>query len=170
VVNKYGADYGNTFKINNGRIVRDGRKKELRTMSEDNRAAIRLRAIVSVKECGVNVVAKVFNITGATLRSWIKSYQSSGVAGLEYQPGRGRKSKLLDLHREAIRRWTGEDCNLTLNAILIKLEEEYQLSSSKSAVHRALHELGISYITPRPQHYKQDKSHVEFKKKAEARY
>ena len=71
--------------------------KDLRTMSEDNRAAIRLRAVVSVKENGINVVAKVFSVTCTTLRSWIKSYQSSGIAGLEYTSGRGRKLSLIHI-------------------------------------------------------------------------
>ena len=34
----------------------------LKNLSPDNRAAIRLQAIVSAKEHGVNVVAKVFNV------------------------------------------------------------------------------------------------------------
>ena len=58
-----------------------------------------------------------------------------------------------------------EDCNLTLNKILFRLKEEFGLETSKSAIHRILVKLNLSYITPRPRHYKQDpKMKLEFKK------
>ena len=139
----------------------------LSRMSETNRVALRLRAIVSAKEHGVNLVAQIFNITSNTLRNWVKSFQKDGEAALIYEKGRGRRSKLSDLHKDAILNWTQQDCNLTINKILFKLEETFGLRSSKSAVHRALGDLNLSYITPRPQHYKQDPSKKdEFKKKS----
>jgi transposase len=141
--------------------------KHLKTLSQDNRAAIRLRAIVSAYEHGVNVVAKVFGVNSNTIRSWVKAFSKEDVAGLEYQPGRGRKGKLTDLHLKEIDKWVQENPNLTITAILQKLKQVYEIESSKSAVHRALHKLKLSYITPRPIHHKQDKKlHPEFKKKS----
>jgi len=142
--------------------------KELKTLNKNNRAAIRLRAIASAKENGVTVVSKVFNITPNTLRSWVKSYAKSGLLGLDCKPGRGRKNSLLDRHMITIQAWVESDRNITIAKILIKLREECKVISSKSTVHRALQKLNLSYITPRPIHYKQDKSsHQEFKKKSE---
>lgn len=142
--------------------------KHLKTLSQDNRTAIRLRAIVSSYEHGVNVVAKVFGVSSNTIRSWVKAFAKEDVDGLEYQSGRGRKSKLSDHHLQEIAKWTGNNPNLTIAAILEKLKETYGIESSKSAVHRALHKLKLAYITPRPIHHKQDKKlHPEFKKKSE---
>src|SRR3989338_5390981 len=90
----------------------------LKKLSQDNRAAIRLRAIVSAKEQGLNVVAKVFGVSTNTIRSWIKSFAKSDLLGLEYQPGRGRKSNLSDQHLQEILKWTQENLNLTILAIV----------------------------------------------------
>ena len=144
---------------------------QLKTLKEDNRAAIRLRAIVSAKEHGVNVVAKVFDVTTNTLRSWVKSYEKGGLAGLYYKAGRGRKSHLQDIHCQALSEWVQGDPNLTLGHLVLKLKQAFDVDSSKSAVHRVLLKLGLSYITPRPVHHKQDKSlHEEFKKKSKRGY
>lgn len=139
----------------------------LKTMNKDGRRAIRLRAIVSAKENGVNIVAKIFGTTSNTLRNWVKSFKESGLEGLDYQEGRGRKSKLSDDHRQKILSWVKKDPSITIREILIKLKEQFEVESSKSAVHRILHELKLSYITPRPIHHKQNKSSQdEFKKKS----
>jgi transposase len=141
--------------------------QRLKTLSQDNRAAIRLRAIVSAKEQGVNVVAKVFGVSTNTIRSWVKSFAQEDLPGLEYQPGRGRKSKLSDQHIQLIKTWVNENPNITIAAIVQRLNQECTVESSKSAVHRILHKLDLSYITPRPVHHKQDKSsHPAFFKKS----
>lgn len=141
--------------------------KALSKIGETNRIALRLRAIISAKEHGVNVVAKVFDIATNTLRNWVKSFESGGVDALTYEKGRGRKSKLSDEHCSAILKWVKEDCNLTLNMIVVMLGERFNIDTSKSAVHRVLLNQNLSYITPRPRHYKQDSSQrSEFKKKS----
>ena len=142
-------------------------KKELKTLSQDNRAAIRLRAIVSAKEHGVGVVAKVFGVTPNTLRAWVKSFSAVGLEGLDYQKGRGRKSNLTAVHCAAIAKWVAQDSGLIISEIVRRLHTAYGVKTSRSAVHRILHKLDLSYITPRPVHHKQDKkTHLEFKKKS----
>jgi len=138
---------------------------ELKMLKEDNRAGIRLRAVVSAKEQGVKVVAKVFDVSTNTLRSWVKSYANGGIAGLYYKAGRGRKRHLQDIHCKALSEWIQADPNFTLERLVLKLKQVFDVDTSKSAVHRVLLELGLSYITPRPVHHKQNKSlHEEFKK------
>ena len=145
-------------------------KSMLSSMSQVNRAAVRLRAIVSARDHGVNLVAKVFDISTNTLRSWVRGFANGDLAGLDYKSGRGRKSKISDEHKTAIYTWLEEDSNLTLNHVVIKLGEAFAIKSSKSAVHRVLHKLKLSYITPRPIHYKQDRTVIdEFKKKPNKR-
>jgi len=47
----------------------------------------------------------------------------------------------------------------------LRIANELLINFSKSSVHRLIKKLEFSYITPRPVHYKQDKSrHEEFKK------
>lgn len=139
----------------------------LSQISEMNRVALRLKAIIAAREHGVNLVSKIFNITSNTLRNWVKSLGEGGEKALMYEKGRGRKSKLAEEHRGIILRWIEEDCNLTIAKILFKLKDELGVESSKSAIHRVLDDLKLSYTTPRPQHYKQDPSKKEeFKKKS----
>lgn len=139
--------------------------KDLKGLIQNNRAAIRLRAIASAKTEGVNVVAKVFGVTTNTIRSWVKAYAKDGLSGLDYKPGRGRKGKLQDEHLQAIRGWVDKNCNMTIAEIVDRIKEKYGIETSKSAVHRVLQKLDLSYITPRPIHYKQDKrKSPEFKK------
>jgi len=141
----------------------------LSNISQDNRAAIRLRAIVSAKEQGVNVVSKVFGVSTNTIRNWIKSFADEDLHGLEYQSGRGRKSKLSAQHLKEILTWTQENPNITIAAIVEKIKGSFGINSSKSAIHRVLKKLDLSYITPRPVHHKQDKSsHQVFLKKSRA--
>lgn len=126
-----------------------------------------MRAIGSAKEHGVNVVAKVFGVNTNTIRAWVKAFAIGDLPGLDYQPGRGRKSNLGDDHLQLVKEWAQENCNLTIAEIVQKLKNDYGIKSSKSAVHRILHKLKLSYITPRPIHHKQDKNlHPEFKKKS----
>ena len=139
----------------------------LENMSQTNRAAIRLRAIVAARDHGVNLVAKVFDISSNTLRSWVKSFAAGELEGLDYKTGRGRKSNINEDHQIAIYNWIKENCNLTLDQIVIRLQESFEVKTSKSAVHRILQKLKLSYITPRPKHHEQNINlQAEFKKKS----
>ena len=139
----------------------------LKNLNKVGRGAIRIRAIVSAKEMGVELVAKVFNITSNTLRAWVRSFRDGNLEGLDYKPGRGRKSNLQPIHLQEIQNLVEENNNITLNGLVIKLQEKFFIKTSKSAVHRAIKSIGLSYITPRPLHHKQNReTHNEFKKKS----
>jgi transposase len=139
----------------------------LQEMNQYCKSAIKLKAIIAAKKHGVNLVADIFDITANTLRSWVKNFSIEDLQGLQQKPGRGRNSKVSDIQQESIARWIKEDPNLTINAVILKLRQQFGLDVSKSAVHRILHKLDLSYITPRPQHHKQNKElHDEFFKKS----
>ena len=129
--------------------------------------AIRLRAIVSAKEYGVGLVAKIFNVNSNTIRAWAKNFESKQLDGLEYIAGRGRKSKLSEIHVNEIAEQVRKDSSITIVKIVMKLKELYNVDTSRSAVHRVLKKLNFSHITGRPKHYKKDEKLVEeFKKKS----
>jgi transposase len=142
-------------------------KKELANVGQKHRKGIRLRAIVSGYEHGMNCVAKIFGINSNTLRAWVKSFIKEGVEGLEYKPGRGRKSHINEDCIEKVKQWVKKDSGITIAKIVIRLKDECGVNTSKSAVHRLLGQIELSYITPRPMHHKQEKSkQIEFKKKS----
>jgi len=141
--------------------------EHLKNLGQTGRKAIRLRAIISAKEYGVGVVAKIFNVDTNTIRAWAKNFQSDTLDGLEYKAGRGRKSNLSELHLDAIAEQVKQDSSMTIMKIVVKLKELYNVDTSRSAVHRALKKLNFSHITARPRHYKKDeKLSLEFKKKS----
>lgn len=117
--------------------------EELRTLHKDNRQSIRLKAIISAKEHGVAVTARAFRVTTTTIRSWVKGFIKGGISGLEYKKGRGRKSHLSQVHYDAMLKWTQEDCNITINHMVSKLQNTFGIKTSKSAVHRVLHKLKL---------------------------
>jgi transposase len=127
----------------------------------------RLQALIAGYEQNISQVCSVLNVLPQTIRSWSQRFASEGTAGLIDKPKPGRTSHIQPIHEEAITCWLREDSQLTIHAIKLKLEAEFSLKTNKSSVHRTLQSLRFSYITPRPQHHKQDKNqHPDFKKKS----
>ena len=144
------------------------KKAELavKALGTTGEVARRLQAIISAKENGITIVAKIYRITRGTLLNWIKSFELEAEEGLKVKPGRGRKCAIDDEIAEKIRVHLQKDPNLTLRHIKILLEEKYHLKVSEMTVHRLMQRLSLAYITPRPSHYKSDKKLQEaFKKK-----
>ena len=111
-------------------------------------------------------VAEIYDITRKTLTSWIKCVKNDNLSGLSAPAERKRKNKLNDTQRTGIMEWLKADSQLTLEAIRLKIKEQYNIEISKSTVHREIQKQNYSYIKPRPQHFKQDQNQVtEFKKK-----
>ena len=122
--------------------------------------------IISAKKHGISKVAEIYDITRKTLTSWIKCVKNDNFSGLSAPAGRKRKNKLNDTQRTGIMEWLKADSQLTLEAIRLKIKEQYNIEISKSTVHREIQKQNYSYIKPRPQHFKQDQNQVtEFKKK-----
>lgn len=143
---------------------------KLEEIGRSGAVAIKLRAISSAYINGINVVAKVFGITKATLISWIKHAATGSVDLLTVQAGRGRKKVLTDIHKEAIAKWMSLDSQITIEEIKHKLKSCMGITCHRSTVHRAMQEVGFSYITPRPKHYKQSSVDLVEAKKKSSRY
>lgn len=140
---------------------------ELASSTKQGDVSRKLQAIKSAKKHGITLVADVFEVSRVSIFQWIKNFAAKGVEGLKLSPGRGRHSILNEKEREAVREWLEQNPNMTIKMLQIKIEETFQKTLKKSATHNLMKKLGFSYITPRPCHYKQDKTQVaEFKKKA----
>jgi len=142
-------------------------RKALSVIGGEGRVAIRLMAIISARDNGVNLVARIFCITANTLRNWVKQFQKYGIEGLNYKEGRGRKCGVKEEQWSIIKEQLEKDSNTTIKQMVEILREGFQIQTSKSAVHRIMKKLGMSYITARPVHHKQKpEQHEEFKKKS----
>ncbi len=70
-------------------------------------------------------------------------------------------------HKEELKKWLEKDPNISIIDVKERIKNQFNLKVSRSTVHRAMKEIGFSYITPRKIDYKQNKKAAEdFKKKS----
>ena len=139
---------------------------ELKKLGKNALIARKLEAIIAACRYGISLVAKIYGITRTTLLFWIKNFQSTKLENLKAPPSRRRKTILNDSDRAIIKKIIEENPQVTIDFLVQKTLELCGKKISKSSMHREIQKMRYSYITPRPQHYKQDKVKVEaFKKK-----
>ena len=133
--------------------------------------ARRLQAIISAKEFGISAVARIYNISRETLMSWIKKFREKGVAAFAVAKGRGVKSKLSTEQKKILEEYIRKQgAHLSAKKLQAYIQISFDIQISTASSNRLYKELGFSYITPRPVHYKKDESlQEEFKKKSTRR-
>lgn len=142
-------------------------KRNLKKLGRNGEAGRRLQAILSAKVHGIKTVAAVYDITRATLMSWIKNFQEKSLKGLSIKAGRGRLPFVSAQLQEDIRVFVKENPTITLRELKHHLTEKYSISISLATAHRLMKKLSFSYITPRPTHHKSNKiAEEQFKKKS----
>jgi len=138
---------------------------ELRKLGKDALIARKLEAIIAACSHGITAVAQIYNVTHKTLTFWIKNFQATKLENLKAPPNRHRKSILDDSDRDVIKKIVEENPQVTLNFLVQKVLEICKKKISRTSMHREIKKMEFSHITPRPQHYKQDKEKVETFKK-----
>ena len=111
-------------------------KKAYQATNKISRRGIRLKVMITAKENGVWFAAKAFDLSRGTIVKWVHRFIEEGVNGLDYKQGRGRKSHLKKEHHDAIKKWTQENHTITLRELVIKIEDEFPIQTSQSAVNR----------------------------------
>lgn len=125
--------------------------KELGKAGEISR---KLQAIIAAKNVGVSLAAQVFCTSRPSLMAWIKNFSDHAVEGLKIKSGRGRKSCVDDKIKENLRQFMQKNPNTTMQGVIKYIEEKHNVSISASSANRLMKQLNLSYITPRPKHYK----------------
>lgn len=139
-------------------------------MGNNAKGIIKLKAIVAAKEHGITTVAKIFNVSKNTITQWIKKLRDNPESIFKVLSGRGRKNKLSESQLNEVKSWISKNPSITIKQLINDINEVFGIELRKSAVHTIIKKLSFSYITPRPKHYKQDKSkHDAFKKKSTTR-
>jgi transposase len=140
-------------------------KIALKNQGKSGMVSKRLQAIISVKDHNISVVSSVFGITRATLTKWIKDFDHQSIDGLLIKKGRGRKRVFNDKEEEKIKKMIELDPNITGKSLQKIIENQIHITVGIATIYRVMKSVGFSYITPRQNHYKQDKEKVvEFKK------
>lgn len=139
--------------------------KGLKELGKYGKLSVKLKAVIACSENSITHVSKVFNISRFTLNEWIKSVKIGGASDLTLKAGRGRNSIVPESCHQEIKNWLLEDSQLTTNAVMIMIKDKFNLNIGRTATYNLIKKLGLSYITPRPSHYKKDDSlHDTFKK------
>jgi len=150
-----------------------GLKKEKRSVNQ-----VRLRAVLAVARGGhVPAVSQTFSVGERAARNWVHAYNESGLEGLaDKRAGRVCRLSVENQARlqERIRSGSLETdgvCSLRGQDILRILQEEFDVAYAESSVYYLLHhQLGFSYLKPRPLHRKTDPAVQEaFKKSSRKR-
>lgn len=137
--------------------------KELGKAGEISR---KLQAIIAAKNVGVSLAAQVFCTSRPSLMAWINNFSHDAAQGLKIKPGRGRKPFVDAEIREKLRQFMQKNPNTTMEGVKKYIKEKHSISISVSSANRLMKQLHLSYITPRPKHYKAVASDQEaFKKK-----
>ncbi len=142
-------------------------KEKLKQIGKAGYLATKLQAVIATKEHGIQKVAEVFGVSRVSLTNWIKHVKNNQTNRLVLAVGRGRRSKLSQKQKETIQSWISDNHQITIDQVKQKIASSFGVELGRSTVHRIMKSLDFSYITPRPQHNKQNTSlHEEFKKKS----
>lgn len=145
--------------------VEQSARLALKKCSKERLVTKKLEAIIAACKYGISYVARVYDVTDTTLRSWIRRFREDQMERLKAPANRHRKSILNNSDRAVISGLIEQNSQLTGAILRQKILEICGKKISQATIYRELKKLGYSHITPRPQHYKQDKTKVEdFKK------
>ena len=148
-------------------VTRVGAVKELAAASRREKRSvnqIRIRAVLSVAQGNhVPVVARSMSVAERAVRNWVHRYNRGGLVGLQDRR-KGRQCRLSDSQLEEIRKRLREGarpedgvCSLRGHDIRRVLEKEFHVRYCRSSVYYLLHhQVGMSYLKPRPLHRKTD--------------
>ncbi len=146
--------------------------------SRDGAAARRMLALALVLEGESRTdAARVCGMDRQTLRDWVHRYNAEGLAGLIDRHGGGAARLLDDGQRAELRqivlagpdpevdgvvRWRCVDLQRVIG-------ERFAVTIAERTVAKLLHELGLSRLSARPRHPKQEaRAQEDFKKTSQA--
>jgi transposase len=134
-----------------------------------SKATIKLQAISALSHSTIKKVSEVFNIANTTLKFWIRTFEKSGIEGLESKVKNPKKPKLDQAQKEQIRSWIERDPNVTMKKLKSMIMQNFNIELSLVGVWKNVQKMNFSHITARSVHYKQDKKKLEdFKKNSKA--
>jgi transposase len=142
--------------------------KRLERCEKDADRARRLRIVIlGIEGWTAPAAAMAVGLSRRICQSWVRRYNDLGIEGLDDLRGQQPRSPLTADQEKAVRQRidagpTDEDevCSLRGKDIQRILAEEFDLIRSLAGVYHLLHQLGYSYLRPRPQHRKADPEKV----------
>jgi transposase len=130
-----------------------------------SKASVKLQAISAVSHSTINKVSEVFNVANTTLKFWIRTFEKSGIEGLESKVKNPKKPKLDMAQKDQVRSWIETNPNVTMKQLKFMIRKNFNIEISLVGIWKNVQKMDFSHITARSVHYKQDKEKLEeFKK------
>ena len=135
----------------------------------------RLRAVLwAMRGETAPQVADRVGLSRRQVQHWVARFNADGISGLRDRPGRGRKLPLNAQQIERLRerldappREEDEICSFRGEDIRCIIETELGVKRSLGATYYLLHQIGYSWLVPRPRHPQADpQKQAAFKKDA----
>jgi transposase len=108
-------------------------------------------------------IASTLSSSRRTVQSWVYRYRDGGIEALREYRYQGRISRLNQQQREQFKqrilqgpREADGVCTLRGKDAVAILQREFGVKYSLNGAYKLLHRLGLSCLTPRPRHEKQD--------------
>ena len=140
-------------------------KKELKKLRNEGTLFKKLQAVKLAYEHGIKNTSEFLGVFPVSIRNWAKAINNDDISSLKIGSKHKDGIKIKKHHKEKVKLWLEKDPNLSINSIKEMLERKCKLKVSRSSVHNVMKSVGFSYITPRKNHYKQDKKQLDdFKK------
>ena len=134
-----------------------------------SKATIKLQAISALSHSTIKKVSEVFNVANTTLKFWIRTFEKSGIEGLESKVKNPKKPKLDMAQKDQVRRWIETNPNVTMKQLKFMIRKNFNIEISLVGIWKNVQKMDFSHITARSVHYKQDKKKLEdFKKNSKA--
>ncbi len=140
-------------------------QKELRKLKVEGTLFKKLQAVKLAYEHGIKETSEFLGVFPVSIRNWAKLINQDDLSSLKIGSKHKDGIKLKNHHKEQIEKWIKMNPNITRQSVIQKLKDKFDLEISLSTARRAMKSVGFSYITPRKNHYRQDKKEVsKFKK------
>lgn len=140
-------------------------QKELKKLRNEGTLFKKLQAVKLAYEHGIKNTADFLDVFPVSIRNWAKAINNGEVSSLKIGSKHKDGIKIKKHHKKNVKLWLEKDPNLSINSIKEMLEKKFKLKVSRSSVHNIMKSVGFSYITPRKNHYRQDKNQLDnFKK------
>ena len=138
--------------------------ERLEREERDARRSKRLRIIIlAIKGYTAPAIAMSLGLSRRVCQDWVYRFNEQGLQGLEDQWGGHRQGPLTPEEEQQMRQRldggpTPEDDVCSLRGVDVQriLAQEFGVLRSLPAVYYLLHQLGYSYLRPRPRHRKFD--------------
>lgn len=139
-------------------------KREMRKLKNEGTIFKKLLSVKLAYENNIKKTAEFLNVYPVSIKNWAKMINENKIDSLKIGSKHKDGIKIKALHKKQIFNWLERNPNLTIAQVREMVIEKFKITVSKSTIHNIMKD-NFSYITPRKNHYKQDKEKADIFKK-----